>query len=165
MKFGACAGSIERYIASFNAGCDFVEFNAADLSKKSDEEIQQIKSLVKEYGVPVEVTNCLFPDEIMLSASKRDMNAINEYTSSLFYKLADVGVKVSVFGSGRARKVPEGENKEECMERFYSSVYTVAENARKNGIEIALEPLRSAECNLFNTVEEAARICYMNINK
>ena len=159
MRFGACAGGIDRYIASVKAGCDFVEFNARQIGDYSKEKFDEVLSLIKEYGVIAEATNCLFPGEIAISGSSWKPEVVNEYTESLFYKLAQLGVKVSVFGSGGARSIPEGEDLQECTERFYKSIYITAENAKKNGIVVALEPLRSAECNILNTVEKAAQIC------
>ncbi|MBQ8227905.1 MAG: sugar phosphate isomerase/epimerase [Clostridia bacterium] len=159
MRFGACAGGIDRYIASVNAGCDFVELNARQVGDYSKEKFDETLALIKEYGVIAEATNCLFPGEIAISGSEMKPDVVNEYTDSLFYKLAQLGVKVSVFGSGGARSIPEGEDPDECMERFYKSIYITAENAKKNGITVALEPLRSVECNILNTVEKAAQIC------
>ncbi len=159
MRFGACAGGTDRYLASVRAGCDFVEFNAKQINDYSKEKFDEALSLIKEYGIIAEATNCLFPGSIAISGSECNFEVINEYTDSLFYKLAQLGVKVSVFGSGAARSVPDDEDPDECMERFYKSIYITAENAKKNGIVVALEPLRQAECNILNTVEKAAEIC------
>lgn len=158
MKFGACAGP-DRYLASLNAKCDFVEFNAKDVSAYSQEKLDSALNLIKEYGIKPEATNCLFPGEIAISGKAFKPDVINEYTDKLFFRLAQLGVEVSVLGSGAARSIPDGENHDECMERFYKAIYITAENAKKNGIEIALEPLRSVECNILNTVEKAAKIC------
>ncbi len=158
MIFGACAGP-DRYLDSLNSGCDFVEFNAKDVSVYSKEKFDEALSLIKEYNLKAEATNCLFPGEIAISGRAFDPDVINEYTDKLFFRLAQLGVEVSVLGSGAARSIPDGENADECMERFYKSIYITAENAKKNGIEIALEPLRSVECNILNTVEKAAKIC------
>lgn len=158
MKFGACAGP-DRYFSSLKAGCDFVEFNSKDVIKYSQEEFESALNLIKEHGVKAEATNCLFPGEIAISGKGFDSETINDYTDRLFFRLAQLGTEVSVLGSGAARSIQPGEDPDECMERFYKAVYITAENAKKNGIAIALEPLRSAECNILNTVEKAAAIC------
>lgn len=158
MLFGACAGH-DRYIDALNAGCDFVEFNAKDVSLYSQEKFEYALNLIKEHGMKAEATNCLFPGEIAISSKKRNDSIINDYTDRLFFRLAQLGVEVSVFGSGAARSIPEGEDFAECMERFYKSIYITAENAKKNGIAVALEPLNRGECNILNTVEKAAEIC------
>lgn len=158
MKFGACGGP-DRFIAAVNAGCDFIEFSAKDVKNYSSEKFEECLNLVKEYGLKVEATNCLFPGEIAISGRDFDPAVINEYTDFLFDRLAKLGTEVSVLGSGGARSVPQGEDPDECMERFYKAIYIIAENAKKNGISVALEPLQSAECNILNTVEKAAGIC------
>lgn len=158
MKFGACAGP-DRYFASLNAGCDFVEFNAKDVNNYSQEDFESALNLIKEHRIKAEATNCLFPGAIAISGKEFDADVINDYTDRLFFRLAQLGTKVSVLGSGAARSIQQGEDPDECMERFYKAIYITAENAKKNGIEIALEPLRSAECNILNTVEKAAEIC------
>lgn len=158
MIFGACAGP-DRYFSSLKAGCDFVEFNAKDVAKYSQDDFESALNLIKEHGIMAETTNCLFPGEIAISGKSFDPEVVNDYTERLFFRLAQLGTKVSVLGSGAARSVQPGEDSDECMERFYKAVYLTAENAKKNGIEIALEPLRSEECNILNTVEKAAQIC------
>ncbi len=158
MIFGACAGP-DRYFSSLNAGCDFVEFNAKDVSKYSQAEFESALNLIKEHGIRAEATNCLFPGEIAISGKGFDSEVINDYTDRLFFRLAQLGTKVSVLGSGAARSIQPGEDPDECMERFYKAIYLTAENSKKNGIEIALEPLMHDECNILNTVEKAAQIC------
>ncbi len=158
MKFGACAGP-DRYFASLNAGCDFVEFNAKDVSRYSQEEFENVFKLINENAIKAEATNCLFPGEIAISGKGFNADVVNDYTDRLFFRLAQLGTEVSVLGSGAARSIQQGEEPDECMERFYKAIYITAENAKKNGIAVALEPLRSAECNILNTVEKAAQIC------
>ncbi len=169
MKFGACAGA-DRYLSSIKAGCDFVEFNAKHMGSCPEAEFNEAVALIREHGLKAEATNCLFPGEIAISSKSWKAEIVDEYTDRLFYKLAQLGVEVSVFGSGAARSIPEGENAAECLERFYKSIYITGENAKKNGIAVALEPLRREECNVLNTVEKAAEICkavnhsYVGIN-
>ncbi|MBP3329143.1 MAG: sugar phosphate isomerase/epimerase [Clostridia bacterium] len=158
MKFGACAGP-DRLLSAVKAGCDFVEFNAKDVNNYSQEDFESALNLIKEHRIKAEATNCLFPGAIAISGKGFDAEVIGDYTDRLFFRLAQLGTEVSVLGSGAARSIQPGEEPAECMERFYKAIYITAENAKKNGIAVALEPLRSAECNILNTVEKAAEIC------
>lgn len=159
MRFGACAGGFDRYKMSVDAGCDFVELNAWQLYRMPESEIAEGISLIREYGIKAEATNCLFPGEMVLSGSTCDFKIVDEYTNRMFTILSGLGIKVSVFGSGGARNIPQGEDENECMERLCKSAYITAENAKKNGMIVAVEPLRKCETNVINTVSEAAEFC------
>ena len=65
---------------------------------------------------------------------------------------------VVVFGSGGARKLPEGWPKERADEQFVALLSRIGPLAERHGVTIAVEPLARVECNYLNTVDEGARL-------
>ena len=63
-----------------------------------------------------------------------------------------------VFGSGKARHVPDGVSREEAMEQFISFCKQIAPFAETYGVTVVIEPLNKAETNLINSLSEGARV-------
>ncbi|ROP74488.1 sugar phosphate isomerase/epimerase [Curtobacterium sp. PhB115] len=59
-----------------------------------------------------------------------------------------------VFGSGTARRAPEGMGTDEALRRFAEVVRTARDVAAANDLRIVVEPLSRAETNVLNTVAE-----------
>ncbi len=59
-----------------------------------------------------------------------------------------------VFGSGGARRVPDGFSKDEAFEQLVAFGKRIAPEARSHGITVAIEPLRREETNIINSAAE-----------
>jgi D-psicose/D-tagatose/L-ribulose 3-epimerase len=59
-----------------------------------------------------------------------------------------------VFGSGGARRVPDGFAKDEAFAQLVDFGRRAAREAKAHGITIAIEPLRKQETNIINTAAE-----------
>jgi mono/diheme cytochrome c family protein len=71
-----------------------------------------------------------------------------------FDRLARVGVQTLVFGSGGARRVPDGFSKDEAFKQLVDFGKRIAPEARARGITVLIEPLRRQESNIINTAAE-----------
>jgi len=69
-------------------------------------------------------------------------------------RVAALGVQVVVFGSGGARRVPDGFSKDEAFAQLVAFGKRAAAEARPRGITIAIEPLRREETNIINSAGE-----------
>jgi sugar phosphate isomerase/epimerase len=83
-------------------------------------------------------------------------------------RAAAVGARVMVFGSGGARRMPEGFTDEALAWRQLEDAARLAgETAAKYGVVIAMEPLFGRACNFFNGVDEGAafvdRVAHPNV--
>ena len=76
------------------------------------------------------------------------------YAAGCLARLKRLGVKVVVFGSGGARRVPDGYSREDAFAQLTDFCRRIAPLARDNGITIAIEPLRRQETNIINTAHE-----------
>jgi len=149
----------DKYDDVVKAGYDYIEPALNDIAKKSDEEIKAIEKRIAEKGIKAECVNCFFPWEISIVGEKLDIKVVEEYAKKAFEKVSKLGTKKAVIGSGWARRVPDGFSFEKGKEQFASVVEICAKEAEKYGITIVIEPLRTQETNLINTVEECVEFC------
>lgn len=158
MKFGVCTG-FDNLAKAKEAGFDFIEISAAVINAMTQSQIKDQFKICEENDIFPQAFNCMFQGDIRLTGERFNENQIQEYTKELFYKASGLGIKMSVLGSGNARNVAENDDYEKCMEQLAKTAYIAAENALKEGITVAFEPLRSAETNIIKTVEQAAELC------
>ena len=74
---------------------------------------------------------------------------------------AMTGGRVMVWGSPKARNFPPEWKYEDAFARAAEVVRSVAEEAGKYGVTIAMEPLGRKETNILNTAEETIRFCQL----
>lgn len=167
MKFGCCLNMIStkedgtgsEWIETYaRLGYDYLELPTAQMMALPDSEFEDLKSRLKDAGIPCETSNNLFPGQIRLTGPDVDMDAIIEYAERAFFKDAELGVQYCVFGSGPAKNVPEGYPLVKGYDQVVSLLGKIAPIARKNGIGIVLEPLNKSECNLINTFAEGVQL-------
>ncbi|MFV0400186.1 MAG: sugar phosphate isomerase/epimerase family protein [Oscillospiraceae bacterium] len=164
MKFGICLnateflrdGSLAEKLGEIAAaGYDYVEVNAVSSADLSEEEIAAVTSALKEAGLTAARACVLFPGDIKVVGEEADKAVITAYLEKLMPKLSALGVGTVVFGSGGARRVPEGYDHAVAFGQFCDCAKLVAEIGAKNGVRVALEHLNPGETNLLTTIGEA----------
>ena len=76
------------------------------------------------------------------------------YLERAFSRAHALGVETVVFGSGGARRVPEGFSHVTAWRQIADFLRLVGEYGEKYQINTAIEPLRRKECNIINLVSE-----------
>jgi sugar phosphate isomerase/epimerase len=137
--------------ACMNAGFDFAETAFGVFMSMSDEEF---KRAVRD-GVRFECANSFLPGEYALA--KTELPKIREYVERAVGRAAAIGVDTVVFGSGRARSLPDGISYSErsaLLWKYYEFIRMCGDIAASYGIKFALEPLNPAETNfMYTTIE------------
>ncbi|MEM8874275.1 MAG: sugar phosphate isomerase/epimerase family protein [Planctomycetota bacterium] len=155
-SFGVCT-SVDRAAVLQSVGFDHVEAAAVPLfdgrvADDSDLDIDAVRRAV----LPVPACNMLLPgDDITITGPTFDLRRLTTYIDRTFRRAASVGVGILVFGSGAARPIRDGQTPERARERILTFLRTAAPLAELHGVTLAIEPLRSEECNIINTVSEA----------
>ena len=80
-------------------------------------------------------------------------------TEKGFARAKMLGGSIAVLGSSGARNIPEGFSYEEAEAHFINVLRVCGDAAQKHGMKVALEPLRYAETNFINTVNQGCNIC------
>ncbi|MDQ0644205.1 sugar phosphate isomerase/epimerase family protein [Microbacterium murale] len=100
----------------------------------------------------------LLPGDVRVSDPTFDFERVRDYFTQVFAVLAGVaepGAKI-VFGSGGARRIPEGVDRDAAERRFAESLVEARDAAAVHGFRVMLEPLHQGETNLIHTLGEAA---------
>ncbi len=167
MKFGICLNmnatgpdgtGIEYIEKAAQIGFDYVELPLAEMMALSEADFEAMIGRVRASGVPCETCNNFFPKTSRLTGEAADIPGALQYAAIALSRAARLGAKAVVFGSGGAKNVPEGYPLEKGFEQVATLLTGIAPIARDNGIVIAIEPLRKAECNLINTFEEGCAL-------
>lgn len=154
MKFGFYT-TPQKFSIAAALKPDYLDIVAVDLLPLGDEEFAAFADTVKQSGVEVYSAICLVPGDLRLTGAV-DFDEVRTYSEKMFARLGALGVRVVVFGSGKAKEVPEGFSREEAWRQLYRVAEIFADEAAKYGQIIVIEPLRRSEVNIVNTVEEAA---------
>lgn len=168
MRIGFCASLKEerpeamgeRMLQTFKAlSVDYLELSLSEIAELDEAAYEALASALKASGLKGEACNGFFPASLRLTGAKVDRGAIAAYTEAALKRAAGLGLKVAVFGSGGAREIPTGFPKEEGFQQLAFMLREIAAPiAARNDMVIAIEPLRSQECNIINTYTEGCQL-------
>ena len=151
MKIGACI-SVDRLETAAGIGFDYAELAVTAVNSLSEVQLKALQSS----PIPIETFNCLFPGDLPLIKSEDAL--IRSYLNPAFEKLASIGGKLVVFGSGGARRIPEGCPYREALKRMVHIVRLIGDAAKEYRLKVAIEPLRFEETNFIHTLAEGAAL-------
>jgi len=155
MEFGVCT-NLDRAAAALAAGWDFVEENVQGLLKGELPDDQwQGGEKAKFAALPVPAANMLVPAAMKICGPDADRDRLGAYMERVTKRATSVGMKILVFGSGGARNVPAGFNRDRARQQIIDFCRMAAELASKVRVTIVAEPLNRGECNIINSVSEA----------
>lgn len=163
MKIGYCVNmvstrpdrtGIERLDTLARLGYDYVELPCAELSQLDDAAFEELLNRLEGLKLRCEASNNFFPPAMRLTGPDVDDASVDVYVARALSRLERLGVQRVVFGSGGAKNVPAGYPMEEGYRQVVALLKRIAAVAQAHGIMIAIEPLRTAECNLINSFEE-----------
>ena len=157
MKFGVCCG-VENLPVLRQYGYDYIELNFSNLSLAEEQAFEQTRAQLRQYGIAAESFNCFFPGGVNLNADV-DYEWIAEYAERGFSRAEQLGGKIAVLGSGGARRIPDGYDRDLAVQQFVKVLRICGDIAQRHGMQIAVEPLRESECNFINTVAEGLELC------
>ena len=157
VRVGYCT-TVERLEAAKAAGFDYVELSATQIAGMSDTDFETAAAKIKEIGLPTPAANLFIPAALKVTGPQTDPVQQMAHVKKALTRLARLGTEVVVFGSGGARRVPEGFAKEEAFKQLVDFGRRAAAEARANGITIAIEPLRRQETNIINSAAEGLEL-------
>lgn len=158
MRFGCCVG-LDKVQIIQDAGYDYVELAVGTVKPESpDTEFDPIRDQIKSFEIVPEAWNCLLPGDLRVTGPEVDKYRMERYLRTAFQRIEEVGGEVVVFGSGGARKVPEGFSMDEARDQIVEFVTLAGQIAGPHGITIAIEPLNVRETNIINSVAEGMEI-------
>lgn len=160
MQLGICMGTPSAGLARRVAdeGCAYYEpAVAAALMAADAETFDADLDAWTVDGLAPRSANVLLPGSLPVVGEAPDTEGLERYLTEAMRRARALGLEVVVFGSGGARRVPEGFPPDEARRQFGQAL-RLAARAAGEGPVVCAEHLRRAETNLVNTLAEAAAL-------
>ena len=161
MRYAICTNDPAVAADACEAGFDYIEVSVPNFVKpfEPEEAFEASREAYRDIAIPIESANLFLPRELRCTGPDAvPMDRLADYAETVSRRLAAAGVPIVVFGSGGARKLPDGWPKEKADEQFVALLSRIGPIAEKHGVKIAVEPLARVECNYINTVDEGAAL-------
>ena len=136
------------------AGFEFAEVRIREFMKLSDDGFAKFAADCKTTGLPLTTAYWLFPADMKVVGPDVHTDQVKAYLVKALDRSQQLGVKFVVFGSGDARRAPEGFSKEKAFDQLVTLGKFLAVEAQKRKMIVVAEPLRRQEGTM--TVETTA---------
>jgi len=142
------------------AGLEYVECTVGPLLCPLEDEaaFAERRQVASRSRVPIEVVNVLFPSELKTTGPAVDQARLDAYIQTACRRAELVGVQRIVFGSGASRTVPEGFDHAEAARQLLGHLQRWGPIAQRHGLVFVMEALNRSECNIVNSLDEAAEL-------
>ena len=132
MKLGVCADP--KYgPALADVGFEFLELHVQNHLKTLEDEDAFLAERARIQGEPIPAlaANCFVPGSLKITGPDVDMGKLEQYVEVALSRAERAGIETVVFGSGGARRIPEGTDRGEAWQQlvaFGKMVGPVAED-------------------------------------
>jgi D-psicose/D-tagatose/L-ribulose 3-epimerase len=157
VKIGRCTG-VDGLEETKAAGFDYAELGVASIARMTDQEFDAALAKHKAVGLPTPVANGFLPAEVRVTGPDVNPEQQVKYVRQAFSRMARLGVKTIVFGSGPARNLPDGFPREQAWQQLVEFGKRIAPEAQYHGMVVSIEPLRKQESNIINTAAEGLKL-------
>jgi sugar phosphate isomerase/epimerase len=157
VQVGICT-ALKGVDAAKTAGFEYLELGTTEIASLSDADFESAVTHLRQVGLPVPATNLFLPATLKVTGSAIDRAEQTRYLQKAFARLSRLGTGIVVFGSGGARRVPEGFSQDEAFKQLVEFGRRAAVEARSHNITIAIEPLRRQETNIINSAAEGLEL-------
>ncbi|PYQ97995.1 MAG: sugar phosphate isomerase [Acidobacteria bacterium] len=157
VQVGLCT-ALKDIDAARTAGFEYLELGTSEIAGLSDADFESAVVHIKQLGLPVPVTNLFLPATLKVTGPEIDPDEQIRYVRKAFTRLSRLGTGIVVFGSGGARRVPDGFSKDDAFKQLVEFGRRIAVEGRRHNITIAVEPLRRQETNIINSAAEGIEL-------
>lgn len=158
MKFGCCC-PIEQAALAHAAGFDYLETTVVSLLPEATESFfAPILETYQRAPLPTLACNVFLPGDLKLVGADVDRQRLAVYVQTALRRIMLIGAEVVVFGSGKARMVPDGFPRADAEAQLVAFLNLVADEAEEHDVTLAIEPLNRRESNILNSVAEAVAL-------
>jgi sugar phosphate isomerase/epimerase len=141
---------------------DFIEENVQTLLVPEADEaaFRERLVIVRSLAKPVPAANRLLPADLKPVGPAVDEARLQRWGENVFRRSEEMGVKTIVWGSGVARRIPQGFSREEAREQFLRAVTSYAPLAERHGVLIVIEPVARTDSNFISSLADGADIVH-----
>ncbi|MBM4436116.1 MAG: sugar phosphate isomerase/epimerase [Actinobacteria bacterium] len=156
MRIGCCGG-IDQIPTLRVAGYDYVELRVVDLRPDEQEgSYAPLRREIQDGGLPAEAFNVFIPPHHPVVGPGHDLPALRAYVSVAMGRMRELGGRLVVFGSARARVTPAGFDRARAPGQILDFLRMAGEVATAHDLNVVIEPLARTACDNINTVVEGA---------
>lgn len=155
MRLGCCGGIGDA--AKFKAaGFEYLEVGVQGVLKglETDEAWAAGAPDVDALPLPVEAANGLVPASLPIVGPERDLGALKQYMERVTSRAKKLGIQRLVFGSGGARKRPEGVDEATALEQIVEFCRVAGDACAKHDLLLVIEHLNRSETNTINSLAQ-----------
>ncbi len=113
---------------------------------------------IRAAALPAVAANGFLPGRLACLGQKANHDAVLDYASIVFARAQAAGIEIVTFGSGAARRTPDGLSRVDADLQFAALLARMGDRARAHDVTVCVEPLQSSETNYINGVDHAARL-------
>ncbi len=159
MTYGVCGDPGVASIAA-DAGYEFAEWTVEAVlrPREPDDAFTAALAQVRRAPLPYPVLNVFVPGDLKITGPDADLKRLREFVTIVMRRAQVAGIEVIVFGSGGARRIPDGFDRAVAHRQIVAFCRMAAPLAADHGVAIAVEPLNLSECNVLNTVAECGEL-------
>jgi sugar phosphate isomerase/epimerase len=155
------AASLDKAAALKADGAEFLTESVGKFLVPDLPEAEFEKNLAKLAASPLPVLACngfIRPTHLRCVGPDANHEPILAWADITFRRLKKAGGKFIVFGSGGARRIPDGWPREKAEAQFVELLKGLGPLAATHGVTVAVEQLRVEECNLINHIAKCAEL-------
>jgi sugar phosphate isomerase/epimerase len=147
-----------RYLREL--GCGYIEESVGGFLIPEEGEAKFSRNLsdLQALKFPIRSYVILLPGELKTVGPNADHEGVLQRTELALKRAKECGSKYIVFGSGGARNIPDGFDREKAKAQHIAVTKRMGPLAEKYGITIAVEPLNRGETNFINNLAEGVEI-------
>ncbi len=158
MKLGVCADP--KFAPTLaDADFEFIELHVQNHLKTQQDKTAFEAELtrIQASPIPALVANCFVPGVLKITGPDVDLVALERYVTLAFQRAKQASIGVIVFGSGGARRIPDGFDRETAWEQLITFGKMIGPIAQQHNVVVVVEPLNQRECNVLTSVGESGR--------
>lgn len=158
MRFGCCC-SIEQADIAHAASFDYIECTVVSLLPEATEAM--VAPVLEKYQaapLPVAACNVFLPGDLKVVGSDVDWPRVEHYVRTALRRVRLVGANMVVFGSGKARMVPDAFARADAEAQLVDFLQLVGDVAQAHAMTVVIEPLNRKESNILNSVAEGVAL-------
>lgn len=158
ISLGICIGA-DR-VTALAPGYDYIEPTVVStlIPLESDEAFAATLPALAATTPPIRAFNVFLASDVKVVGDTVDWVRVDRYVATAVRRATALGAKLIVFGSGRARSIPEGFSRAVAWGQLVRFLNICADHAAAADITIAIEPLNCHESNIINSYLEGVQL-------
>jgi len=137
VQVGYCT-PLKNLEAAKAVGFDYVELGTTEIAALSDADFDAASREVGRIGLPTPVSNLFLPATLKVTGPDINRDEQVAYVTKAFDRVKRLGIGTVVFGSGGARRVPDGFSRDEAFRQLVEFGKRIGPLARQRDITVAI---------------------------